>query len=214
MLLEVALAAATAASGTVTDGKARFQVVSPTLVRIEYANDGRFEDRPTLNVPQRAFKAPRFTTSRRGGVLEIRTAKLTLRYKRGSGPFTPANLTVKLRAGAKTVSARPQFPPARAPMTGPPALSTSPYAVKEDPGYEAPRSGNLGGWYRGLATAGDAVKRHDGVLSRDGWYLLDDSSTVLVQKRGARIRDKARAEGHLPGRLLLRLRARLRARPA
>jgi hypothetical protein len=190
MLLRVALAvagvvlvappAAAAAGGTVVDGKARFQVVSPTLIRLEYANDAKFEDRPTLNVPARSFRAPRFTTTKRGGVLEIRTARLTLRYKRGAGPFSPANLAIKLRVGSRKVNARPSFPPTPAPSTGPPSLSTSPYAVKEDAGYKAPTSGNLGGWYRGLDTAGQPVALHDALLSRSGWYLLDDSSTVVT----------------------------------
>src|SRR3954452_16058928 len=180
MLAQVLLAAAAAAGGTVTDGDARFQVVSPTLIRLEYAADAAFEDRPTLNVPARAFKAPRFTTTAKGGVREIRTAALTLRHKRGSGPFTPKNLTVKLRVGAKAVNARPAFGDAPPPYVGPPSLSTSPYAVKEDPVYKAPTSGNLVFWYRGLDTAGQPVNLHDGVLSRDGWYLLDDSSTALV----------------------------------
>src|SRR5215207_3787530 len=99
--------AATAAGGTVTDGNARFQVVSPSLVRLEYAADAKFEDRPTLNVPARRFAAQRFTTTRRGGILEIRTPRLTLRYTRGSGPFTTKNVTVKLRVGAQAVNARP-----------------------------------------------------------------------------------------------------------
>jgi alpha-glucosidase (family GH31 glycosyl hydrolase) len=174
------LAGASPAGAAVIDGNARFEVVSPTLVRVEYAADKRFEDRPTLNVPARSFKAPPFTVTRSAGVLRIRTALLTLSYKRGSGPFTPANLAVKLRVGSKAVNARPSFPPAPAPSAGPPSLSTSPYAVKEDAAYKAPTSGNLGGWYRGLDTAGQPVALHDGLLSRAGWYLLDDSSTVLV----------------------------------
>src|SRR4051794_28435860 len=111
MFLGLALAVATAASGAVTDGNARFEVVSPTLIRLEYAADAKFEDRPTLNVPARSFRARRFTTKKSGGVLEIRTARLTLRYRRGSGPFTTKNLAVKLRVGSRTVNARPSFPP-------------------------------------------------------------------------------------------------------
>jgi alpha-glucosidase (family GH31 glycosyl hydrolase) len=178
MLLGLALAAA--ATGTVSDGDARFQVVSPSLVRVEFAADGKFEDRPTLNVPARSFRAPRFTTTKAGGVLQIKTSLLTLRYRRGTGAFTPSNLTVKLRVGGKSVTARPAFGDAPPPYAGPPSLSTSPYAVKEDPAYTAPTSGNLGGWYRGLDTAGQPVALHDGLLSRDGWYLLDDSATALV----------------------------------
>jgi alpha-glucosidase (family GH31 glycosyl hydrolase) len=60
-------------------------------------------------------------------------------------------------------------------------METSPYTVREDPDYRAPTSGNLGGWYRALDLAGRPVRLHDGLLSRDGWYLLDDTHTALLQ---------------------------------
>ena len=44
----VAAPSAAAADGVVRDGNARFQVICPALIRLEYAADGRFEDRPTM----------------------------------------------------------------------------------------------------------------------------------------------------------------------
>lgn len=43
---------------------------------------------------------------------------------------------------------------------------------------------NLGGWSRGLDTKNKAIPLWDGILSRDGWYLLDDSETALFDKTG------------------------------
>ncbi|MET0927071.1 MAG: hypothetical protein ABWY90_06815, partial [Solirubrobacterales bacterium] len=59
-LASVAAAPAAAAPGPaeVRDGPARFQVITPTLIRLEYAADGGFEDRPTLTVPARGHKPP------------------------------------------------------------------------------------------------------------------------------------------------------------
>ena len=52
---------AAAQDGTVRDGAARFQVISPTLIRLEYAADGRFEDRPTmLGFHRRIAKPPQY----------------------------------------------------------------------------------------------------------------------------------------------------------
>lgn len=170
-----------AARGTVRDAGARFQVVTPTLIRLEYAADGRFEDRPSLTAVNRRLRPPRYTVRRGRDVLTIRTRRLTLRYRRRSGPFAPENLTLTLRVGARAAVARPRFPPAPAPSAGPPSLEVSPYTVQQDPGYRARRAGNLGGWYRALDLAGGPVPLHDGLLSRDGWYLLDDSHTVLLQ---------------------------------
>jgi hypothetical protein len=94
--------------GTVTAGKARFQVLSPTLIRTEYAGDARFVDARTFNVIGRgAFAPTRFTSTKADGWLTIRTDALTLRYRLDSGPFSTDNLTVSLRAGRTPVTATP-----------------------------------------------------------------------------------------------------------
>ena len=87
-------AAASAETGGVRDGAARFEVLTPTLIRLEYAADGRFQDGPTFNVPSRHFAATRFHTSVEHGYRVIDTGRVTLRYREGSGPFTAANTTV------------------------------------------------------------------------------------------------------------------------
>jgi hypothetical protein len=75
---------------------ARFEVLSPTLIRLEYAADGQFEDRPTFNVVNRNLPTPHFTTDVRDGWREIRTDKLLLRYREGSGPFSPDNTAISV----------------------------------------------------------------------------------------------------------------------
>ncbi|MFI0723704.1 ricin-type beta-trefoil lectin domain protein [Streptomyces sp. NPDC021224] len=101
--------AAHAASGAVVDGNARFEVLTPTLVRLEYAGDGAFQDGATFNAVNRSFSPPAYTTDvSSDGYREIRTSALTLRWKEGSGPFTAANTTVTL-AGTG-VQAKPAFP--------------------------------------------------------------------------------------------------------
>jgi hypothetical protein len=101
--------AAHAASAVVTDGSARFEVLTPTLVRLEYAGDGAFQDGATFNAVNRSFPAAAYTTDvSSDGYREIRTSALTLRWKQGSGPFTAANLTVTLTGTG--VQAKPAFP--------------------------------------------------------------------------------------------------------
>ena len=98
--------AATAASTAVTDGSARFEVLSPTLIRLEYAGDNAFQDGATFNAVNRPAVA--FTTDVSGGYREIITSALTLRYKENSGPFTAANTTVAV--SGTNVTAAPAFP--------------------------------------------------------------------------------------------------------
>jgi hypothetical protein len=152
-----------AGNSTVQDGNARFQVLSPTLIRLEYADDGQFEDGPTQTVAERPKAAAPFSTTFENGERIIRTSRLTLRYRQNSGPFAPQNLSVELSAGGNAITAQPDW------MTSP---------------------DNLGGWQRGLDNKQDPVPLHDGLLSRTGWYLLDDTQTVLLtgEAPGFRVR--------------------------
>ncbi|MGI5247499.1 ricin-type beta-trefoil lectin domain protein [Dactylosporangium sp. CA-139066] len=105
----IALAApASAATNVVIDGNARFEVLTPTLIRLEYAGDGAFQDATTFNAVNRNFPVPSYTTAATAdGYREIRTSALTLRYKQNSGAFTAANVSVALSTG---VTAAPAFP--------------------------------------------------------------------------------------------------------
>lgn len=144
-----------AVAKSVREGNARFTIISPTLIRMEYAENGTFEDRPTQTVAIRPNTTTDYQTQLADGVRTIQTDALTLHYKVNSGPFTPDNLWIKLKAGSQTVVARPDW------------------SFKLQPG-------NLGGWRRGLDNEKDPQPLHEGVLSRAGWYLLNDSNTVLL----------------------------------
>ncbi len=155
-----------AATGVVLDGRARFQVITPTLVRLEYAADRRFEDRPTLTLGRRSpgglGDVPRFRTSVDHGWRVIRTARVELRWRRGHG-FAPENLRLRFRDGATTRRVRPR------------------------PGAD---HRYLGGWTRGLDLSTGREPLNPGILTREGWYVLDDSATALLVDRapGFRVR--------------------------
>ena len=97
-----------ASSDAVVSGDARFEVLSPTLIRTEYAGDAAFLDGATFNAVGRDGFAPaHFTTSTADGWLTITTDAATLRYKVGSGPFSTDNLRLTVRTGGQTVDAAP-----------------------------------------------------------------------------------------------------------
>src|SRR4029079_8363810 len=88
---------ASANDNAVTDGNARFIVLTPTLIRLEYADDLAFQDATTFNAVNRDRPAPPLTTAiTADGFREVTTSALTLRYRRGSGPFTPANVSIRV----------------------------------------------------------------------------------------------------------------------
>jgi hypothetical protein len=140
---------------SVREGNARFTVISPTLIRMEYAENGQFEDRPTQTVAERPPISADYETRVENGVRMVKTDALTLHYQVGSGPFTPNNLWIKVQSRGTVIEARPDW-------------------------SFAPQPGNLGGWRRGLDNEKDPQPLHEGILSRAGWYLLNDSHTVLL----------------------------------
>src|ERR1043165_1435699 len=108
-LVAFAPAPARAAVPPIVDGNARFEVLTPTLIRLEYAGDAAFQDGMTFNAVNRTFTPPAYTTTTTAdGYRAIHTDALTLRYQRNSGPFTAANLTVALTTTSTTAS--PIFP--------------------------------------------------------------------------------------------------------
>ena len=93
---------------TVRVGHARFEVLSSTLVRVEYASDDRFEDRSTMTVPVRRTPQVAFTATTRRGVVHIRTSHVDVAYRPGAvpgpklAPFMPPRFPVSQTASPAT----------------------------------------------------------------------------------------------------------------
>jgi len=141
----------------VTAGNARFTVLTPQLIRMEWAADGRFEDHASLVFLNRRLPVPRFQSANEsmGGadMLVIRTSSLTLRYQESGGKFSAEDLNISFKlAGTDSGSWHPGMPD----------------------------TGNLMGTARTLDGAKGANTRLEpGLVSRDGWVLVDDSTRPL-----------------------------------
>lgn len=137
-------------------GNARFTVLTPRLVRMEWAADGKFEDRASLGVINRNLPVPEFKVNKSANKLVIRTSDLTL-YYRPDGKFSEDNLLVEFRMAD-------------------PAAKKGMKKVIWKPGMDA--SANLLGTVRTLdGFDGENFKDpYDlGVCSRDGWAVMDES---------------------------------------
>lgn len=135
----------------VTAGDARFTVLTPQLIRMEWSADGRFEEHASLVFLNRRLPVPRFISREEEGWLLVKTDQLELRYKRGSGKFRADNLAVSLRLNGKEIRWTP----------------------------ELPDTANLRGTTRTLDGVRGATALEPGLLSRDGWALVDDSNRPL-----------------------------------
>ena len=143
---------------TVTCGNARFTVLTPEMVRIEYSDKGVFEDRATFTVINREMdEVPAFSKKEDAEYLYINTGRLNLKYRKGTTPKTlpasPQNLTVTMTHNGQTVMW---------------------YPGKSDPM-------NLKGTCRTLDGSDGDNKRaelENGLISRSGWSVIDDSWTA------------------------------------
>jgi hypothetical protein len=152
----------------VQDGHARFEVLSPTLIRLEYAGDDRFQDLATFTAVNRSIPEPAYTTTVTGGFREIRTASLTLRYRQNSGPFTRDNTSVQLTA--TNVTAQPLFPSYC-------AFATACEAENGVPGGSAStaydHTGNTGsGFLAGFTSVGASLAQDVSAVPSAGQYRL------------------------------------------
>lgn len=159
----------------VTDGKVRFTVLTPQLIRMEWSEDKKFEDRASLTFINRYLPVPQYSVSKNNHVLTIKTEALVLTY-RGDECFNKNNLKVSFKLNGKTVIWTPEASP----------------------------SGNLKGTTRTLdgckgfsRISKDGNELENGILSRDGWSLIDDSENFLLEQDNTRWKSwvKERPEG-------------------
>ncbi len=134
----------------------RFTVLTPQLIRMEWSEDGRFEDNATLTFVNREMPVPAFKVTNNRSKVVIRTDKVTLTYLKG-GKFSPENLKAEFLLNDKKVVWH--------------------YGDKD--------SLNLMGTTRTLDKAnGWELNPNDpmepGILSRGGWSVVDDSERHLL----------------------------------
>ena len=143
----------------VTAGHARFTVLTPELIRMEWAADGKFEDHASFVFLNRRMPVPKFESTvnkdAASPAVTIKTSALTLQYTGTSdGKFTADNLSIAL-----TVDGKP---------------------VIWHPGDADPE--NLQGTTRTLDGATGSHTHEPiepGLVSRSGWAVVDDSTRPL-----------------------------------
>lgn len=148
----------------VVSGNARFTVLTSRLIRMEWAADGQFEDNASLGVVNRRLDVPPFKVRKSRERTVIETEHLRLVYS-GKGKFDPSNLSVTFSmAGDGGKTRRTVWRPG------------------SDDG------GNLLGTCRTLDSC-DGEKTMDpfdkGVVSRDGWAVIDESERHLMKPVGS-----------------------------
>src|SRR5271169_5400081 len=140
----------------VTTARARFTILTPQLIRMEWAADGKFEDHASLVFLNRRLPVPEFTheSAPDGRRTIIQTSALKLVYISGNsdGKFAPDNLSITFSLNGKEVVWKPGIAD----------------------------TGNLLGTTHTLdRVQGSNAHLEPGLISRDGWTVVDDSTRQL-----------------------------------
>jgi hypothetical protein len=153
-------------------GHARFEFLTPSLVRLEYSPDGQFLDAPTAVVQKRSWPTVPVTMTRAGGWLTVKSAAMTLRYRADAGAFTAADLSVSWRdASGGEHSWRPG-------QTDPGNLGGLTYSLDNISATTLPPPGDdLGSPIHDIIPGIDVLlpPTTPGLLSKSGYAFLDDS---------------------------------------
>lgn len=140
--------------GVVVLGNARFSFITPSLVRMEYAEKGKFLDDSTLFAVNRTQFYDSVTVETRPGNLYImRTPKMRVEYQADGFPFGQVNLKVYFT-----------------------------HKGREQRWYMASsQSENLRGALYTLDGLDGATDLDEGLLSRDGWYVINDTGRDIIK---------------------------------
>ncbi|HVH84087.1 MAG TPA: TIM-barrel domain-containing protein, partial [Steroidobacteraceae bacterium] len=163
-------------AATVSAGDARFEFLTPSLLRMEYARSADFADAPSAVVLKRDWPAVGVETRERDGWLIAATSAVMLRYRLHSGAFTAANLEVrwKDRSGGERTWHPGDVDSAN--------LGGLTYSLDNISARNLPKDGmDLESPVDDSIPGIDLVlpQAQPGLLSRSGYAFIDDSETPL-----------------------------------
>jgi len=120
---------------------------------MEYSGKFKFIDAPSYFAANRDSDYSDFTYASREGSMFIDTGSILLVYSPNGEPFNSTNLQAFIKQGRDRINWTPGMK----------------------------NTGNLGGTIRTVDGVGEPCDLGDGVLSRAGWYLMDDSRGHLLK---------------------------------
>lgn len=167
------------ARAIVEEGEVRFTVLTPRVIRMEWDSLRQFTDDRSFVVVNRHLPVPDFEKKIKGGKLIIRTDELELTYRLNSGKFSVENLSIKYKNKKNPFTWNPgvkQQHNLKGTARTLDRMDGTTFIKRNEPRHE--------------------LQLEDGILSRDGWTLIDDSKSLLFDNSDfpwVEERDKKRA---------------------
>jgi alpha-glucosidase (family GH31 glycosyl hydrolase) len=145
-------------ASVVTSGNARFTILTSGLIRMEWDSTAKFEDHASFVAIDRDLPKTGFTKKEDDKTIHITTSKLELTYTKTPGRFTADNLKISFVDPNNKTVWKPGTP---------------------NTGNLLGTSRTLDGYNGNARTNGDTLKLEEGIISKDGWYVIDDSKNFL-----------------------------------
>jgi alpha-glucosidase (family GH31 glycosyl hydrolase) len=144
---------------TITLHNVRIQFLSPTLVRLEYSPANSFTNSSTAVVTNRVWKQTKINAEKNEGWVVVSTSIFTLKYLINSGEFTNKNLMISWQ----NPDGENNWSPGDSDKENLGGIQSSLDGISKDklPGFSL------------------------GILSRSGYFLLDDSNSPVWDKQAS-----------------------------
>ncbi|MEW7291876.1 glycoside hydrolase family 31 protein [Aquimarina sp. 2304DJ70-9] len=143
---------------TITSGNARFTILTAHLIRMEWNENASFEDKASFVIINRNLPVPSFKKEETETALTITTNALTLTYKKGKDAFSKDNLSISYKVNDLSKSWNPD--------------------IRDNQNLKG-TTRTLDGANGGKWWDGKDIQLEDGIVSRNGFALLDDSKSFL-----------------------------------
>jgi alpha-glucosidase (family GH31 glycosyl hydrolase) len=135
----------------------RFTVLTEAMIRVEYHPEGEFEDAATQTVLNRDFNTPEFNKKETDDYIEIITSHAHLIFHKETGGFTKHNLQIE-------------------------AIGN--YSLYHSTWYFGDKPDTLKGTARTLDFQDGAIELEEGLLSKNGFSVIDDSESMRLTDDG------------------------------
>lgn len=143
-------------------GNSRFTFITENLVRMEYANHQKFLDDSTLFAVNRQPGNVDVKVEKKDGKYIFSTSKMTIEFDNDGFPFGQNNVRVSFDMNGKRKR----------------------WCMTDE------QSANLKGAVTTIDAVGGPIPLQDGLLSRDGWYLINDTGKDVYKNGWLSIRDR------------------------
>lgn len=153
---------ARAENNPVVIGNSRFTFITENLVRMEYANHQKFLDDSTLFAVNRQPGNVDVKVERKSGKYILSTSMMSIEFENDGFPFGQNNVRVSFEMNGKRKN----------------------WCMTDE------QQGNLKGAVTTLDAVGAPIPLQEGLLSRDGWYLINDTGKDIYKNGWLSIRDR------------------------